>query len=246
MSPDSSKPPAVPKRERTRAAILAAAEQHFAAQGIYTTTVDEIAKTAGVSVGTIYSYFPGKVGIALEFISKGLDSLEADAEKIRELPTPLDRVYAAGDAYFKFAVEHPVAARFAAIRALQPDPSPEYEELNRQCSERVHGLVLSVATEVRESMVQEQIPTRPIDEMFVFLWALWNGLSALMLRQDALAIPPELAGRAVDFARRSMVLAGRQYVADMRADGEHTEPPVDAAGAAEQVTAAKADGAPAE
>jgi AcrR family transcriptional regulator len=40
-----------------RAAILDAAEERIAAQGLHTTSLVEIAKAAGVAVGTLYNYF---------------------------------------------------------------------------------------------------------------------------------------------------------------------------------------------
>lgn len=44
-------------RETVRAAILDAAEERIAAQGLHDTSLVEIAKGAGVAVGTLYNYF---------------------------------------------------------------------------------------------------------------------------------------------------------------------------------------------
>ena len=44
-------------RETVRAAILDAAEERLAAQGLHGTSLVEIAKAAGVAVGTLYNYF---------------------------------------------------------------------------------------------------------------------------------------------------------------------------------------------
>ncbi len=44
-------------RETVRAAILDAAEERIAAQGLHGTSLVEIAKAAGVAVGTLYNYF---------------------------------------------------------------------------------------------------------------------------------------------------------------------------------------------
>lgn len=44
-------------RETVRAAILDAAEERIAAQGLHATSLVEIAKAAGVAVGTLYNYF---------------------------------------------------------------------------------------------------------------------------------------------------------------------------------------------
>ena len=49
--------PLGPKARRTRAEILAAADQVFAERGYLQTTVADIALAAGVSLGTVYQYF---------------------------------------------------------------------------------------------------------------------------------------------------------------------------------------------
>lgn len=46
-----------PKARRTRATILSAAAELFAAQGYQRTTVADVAAAAGVSLGTVYQYF---------------------------------------------------------------------------------------------------------------------------------------------------------------------------------------------
>jgi AcrR family transcriptional regulator len=47
------------KRERSRAALLLAAEAVFREHGWYAGRMEEIARTAGVSVATAYNHFPG-------------------------------------------------------------------------------------------------------------------------------------------------------------------------------------------
>src|SRR5258706_427856 len=44
-------------RETVRAAILDAAEELIAARGLHVATLAEIARRAGVAVGTLYNYF---------------------------------------------------------------------------------------------------------------------------------------------------------------------------------------------
>ncbi len=166
--------------------------------------VEEIAEAAGVSVGTLYKHFTSKQGILLAFVSDGLDIVEGYMAEARALPVALDRVYAAGDAYVRFAVERPESVRFAAVRVMQPDRSPELAEMNQALSARVQKIVLGIATDLKEAMTKGQAATAPIDEMMLFLWALWNGMTQLMVRQDGSAIPAEAAERALELARTMM------------------------------------------
>ncbi len=219
------------KSARTRRSILDAAAQIFMNRDVNSVKVEEIAEAAGVSVGTLYKHFTSKQGILLAFVSDGLDIVERYMAEARAQPRAIDRVYAAGDAYVRFAIERPESVRFAAVRVMQPDPSPELAEINQALSARVQKIVLGIATDLKEAMTLGQTATAPIDEMMLFLWALWNGMTSLMVRQDGTAIPAEAAERALELAR------GVMRRASIHAQ-EHPEPVVrgeeavaDAAGA---------------
>ncbi|HNY66688.1 MAG TPA: TetR/AcrR family transcriptional regulator [Deltaproteobacteria bacterium] len=59
-------PRKLPSQERSRATVAAiyeAAAQVFTRNGYYSTTTDMIAERAGVSIGTLYQYFPSKDAI---------------------------------------------------------------------------------------------------------------------------------------------------------------------------------------
>lgn len=163
-------------------------------------TVEEIAAVAGVSVGSLYSHFTNKQGILLAFVSDSIDILEQEMAEAQSLPLALDRVHAAGDAYMRFASARPEAVRFAAVRVMQPDPSPELAKVNAVLSKRVQKIVLNIATDLKEAMTAGQTTSVPIDEMMIILWALWNGMTSLMVRQDGTAIPAETAERSLKLA----------------------------------------------
>ncbi|MCB1667402.1 MAG: TetR/AcrR family transcriptional regulator [Porticoccaceae bacterium] len=60
-----------PKQSRsinTVESILQAAEELFLKQGFDSATVEQIAKRAGVGIGSIYDYFPNKISIALALL----------------------------------------------------------------------------------------------------------------------------------------------------------------------------------
>ena len=70
------------KKRRTRKAILQAAVQLFGDKGYEQTSIDELARAAGVGKGTIYSYFQTKSEIFLAFCEDELDHVYAEvAEK---------------------------------------------------------------------------------------------------------------------------------------------------------------------
>lgn len=61
------------KKKQTRAAILDAALDLFSKKGYENTSIDELARVAGIGKGTIYTYFKSKSEIFLAFCEEQLD-----------------------------------------------------------------------------------------------------------------------------------------------------------------------------
>ncbi|WP_431969081.1 TetR/AcrR family transcriptional regulator [Nocardia sp. bgisy134] len=75
---------AAPRRadaRRNRARILAAAEQVFGDQGFAGST-EEIARRAGVSVGTVFRHFPTKRDLLAAIVKDLLQGLENEADRL--------------------------------------------------------------------------------------------------------------------------------------------------------------------
>lgn len=85
--------------EQRRAEIVRAAVQLFSQHGYYVTTIQQIAREAGISVGLVYQYFRDKDDILFLALSSVLDTYE------REIPRALE------------GVSHPLARLCAAFAA---------------------------------------------------------------------------------------------------------------------------------
>lgn len=55
---------------QTKETILEVSKNLFSGKGYYNTTTNEIAKTAGISIGSLYSYFPDKDAILAELLER--------------------------------------------------------------------------------------------------------------------------------------------------------------------------------
>lgn len=62
-------------REEKRELILNTALEFFAQQGFHSTSIDQIAKKAGISKGLIYNYFESKNSILNEILKTGFDAI---------------------------------------------------------------------------------------------------------------------------------------------------------------------------
>lgn len=94
------------RREATRAAIVAAAGDLFAAQGFADTTVDQIAGAASVAKGAVYHHFPTKEAV---FEAVFLETSIALAGRVkaasRKAADELDRLLQGTRAYFAACAE---------------------------------------------------------------------------------------------------------------------------------------------
>jgi AcrR family transcriptional regulator len=82
-----------------RQQIVQAAVKLFSEHGYYSTTIQDVARAAGISVGLIYQYFRDKDDVLFLTLKLVLDTYE------KEIPAALE------------GVEHPVARLCAALRA---------------------------------------------------------------------------------------------------------------------------------
>ncbi len=86
--------------QRRRAQFVAAAVELFSSQGYYRTTIQDIARKAGVSSGLIYQYVRDKEDVLLLSLLSVLDSYKQEIpQALAGLTDPLERCCVAIDAY---------------------------------------------------------------------------------------------------------------------------------------------------
>jgi len=96
-------------RQETASAVLIAAEEVFAEKGLHDTSMAEIAKRAGLAVGTLYNHFADRESLleALLMMRKG-ELLEAIDEQLKALgkATFVDQLMALLTAVFTSCEQH--------------------------------------------------------------------------------------------------------------------------------------------
>jgi len=92
----TTKKPLRADAQRNRQTVLEVAEAVFAAEGL-TVPIDEIARRAGLGIGTLYRHFPTKEALFAAIVVSRLDRALADARALFNADDP-------GDAFFRFLV----------------------------------------------------------------------------------------------------------------------------------------------
>jgi AcrR family transcriptional regulator len=177
------------RKARTRARILDAAEQRFAAVGAEAATVEQIADTADVAVATVYLHFARKDDLHLAVIERALDENERHMLAVygSEVP-PVERLIDAAGAYLRFYLETPHLFRLVALPSgplsVDADPGPAAVVV----AERVDRMTLALAGTVQQGVKDRSLRDVSPLESARFLWGGMNGVIALAMRPDPLRL----------------------------------------------------------
>ncbi|WP_200763035.1 TetR/AcrR family transcriptional regulator [Nitrosophilus alvini] len=95
-------------KEERREEIINTALRLFSKKGFYNTTMPEIAKELGMSVGNLYNYFHSKEALAKEIIIYTSELLGSELRKINDLDiSSKEKIKKFVEVYFKIAQERP-------------------------------------------------------------------------------------------------------------------------------------------
>lgn len=160
--------------KQRRAQIVASAVQLFSEQGYYKTTVQDVAKRAGVSPGLIYQYVRNKEDLLLLSI---LDVLESYAQEIPAaiagLDDPLQQYCAAFQAYCRVVDVRRDATILAyrSSKSLSQDRRKNVKDAERETNQLIIDCVEACIDEGLFRQVDSELATYQL-VMYAHAWAL--------------------------------------------------------------------------
>ena len=182
-----ARPAASPEqRDRQRRRIRRAAAEVYAEKGLLGVTVRGVAVRAGVSTGTIYSYFANLQELMRslwqEPVAAANHELEATA---REHPDPIRRIRALLETYVAFAKRSPDVYR-GALMLVRPEslPRPSPQPLAELPFHRL------LCEALREGQQAGAIRDGDVGAMAQVLWSGLHGAIALPISVDLYAFDP--------------------------------------------------------
>ena len=142
----------IPKQKRSiekKEAVKNAALELFSTGGYHKTTTNEIAKKAGVSIGTLYSYFPDKRAIYDELVGDLYRTTLAEAN-FSEFPEDVP-VWQLIRGYVAMVLHsHEYMTAFQMEMSALSMQDPELHELEGKYRMQVGGALLRMFQENRE------------------------------------------------------------------------------------------------
>lgn len=144
---------------RTRGAILSAAEDCLARQGVRATTMGDVAAAARVAKATLYNHFRAKDDVLAALVQTRAASLAAECERL------------AGERGLAAALEHAAAALAAsgALRRVAADEAPLLLPLAVPGQGRGWE---QVRKEVATVLAAAAVPAGPVQVELVLRWLL--------------------------------------------------------------------------
>lgn len=159
-------------KEETREQILKAALEVFGEYGYAASTLPQLAKAAGVAVGTIYVHFSDKQELVNELYRHWKKELFYSLDLGKSNDPPRDRFHRFWKSYIGFGLEHQQAMVF-----LENHHHATYlDETSRELAERVIGSYLTFVNEMVSANVFKPFHS-------VLLLAALHGISTSVLEK---------------------------------------------------------------
>lgn len=159
---------------RRRQQIFEAAVELFAKQGYFRTTMQEIARRAGVSIGLIYQYCVDKDDVLLLVLLNVVDAYKARIPAaIEGVSDPLQRFKIAVEAYCRIvdSMRDATVLAYRSTKSLAPDKREIIKERERETNLIISGCIESCIAAGLFRPVNVDVVTYQII-MFAHAWAL--------------------------------------------------------------------------
>jgi AcrR family transcriptional regulator len=115
------KAPRQPRSEHTVAALLEAAAQVLEQDGMEGFNTNAVAQRAGVGIGSLYQYFPGKESLILALMRREDERFDAEALMALSQPTAADALKSFVAACVRQQLLRPNLARLLDVEQARPE-----------------------------------------------------------------------------------------------------------------------------
>lgn len=174
------KPKTEIERQHLRALIIDAARELFVSRGVEAVTMREIAKRIDYSATSIYHHFEDKESLIRAICDTDFLALASSLKSILQLPHPVERMYALGDGYAKFALSHPNHYRLMFMTE-HPPIDPALSSLKQNNAEQdAYFQLKSVVQEVYDAGYFRP-DLHNVDLIAQTIWAGIHGVCSLQI-----------------------------------------------------------------
>jgi TetR/AcrR family transcriptional regulator len=156
-------------------------------RGFVATTVEDLAAEADVAIGSLYGNFAGKDGLYVALIRRALDLDKHYCDKGWAAgDDPVSRMIGLADGYAQFCRDHPGYFRLFRVPITgAPSGAQATSEVARLVEGRTREEIARMSEALREAIDAQTIRDVDPERTARILWAMWDGVLALSLQDDA-------------------------------------------------------------
>lgn len=170
------------EKEHRRREILKAAKNLFFEQGFFGTSMNEIAKAAELSKGTLYLYFKNKEELYISLQIEGMEILNtAFTEAVENKTGWEEKLRAIGWAYYQFSRDHQQFFHINFQFQHGEITRSTSDDLFEKCFEAVVGNLNFLSLPLEDGMVAGQIKK---DDPMAVAVVLWGSLTGIILLHE--------------------------------------------------------------
>ncbi|KPV41739.1 hypothetical protein AN478_01345 [Thiohalorhabdus denitrificans] len=168
--------------ELTRQRILEAARHLFTERGYFNTSLQDIRRESGLSIGSIYHHFTGKEELARELFYDTLSFVESDIRRVyAQYSGARERCYHVIESLFETTESMPEVMEYVLYfkhREVLPGEKPI-------CASQPFEIIKSI---IAEGMAAGEI--RPMDEVMASAALLGGPIRLVQLRLEGVIVEP--------------------------------------------------------
>lgn len=184
-----------PTRAQTRATLLRAAGEVFAARGYHGASLEDVAGAAGLTKGAVYSSFNSKDDLFYALMHERIaERLALVVQATDPQATPQEAVQDAGRALADLSTEqadwHLLFIEFWAQAVRDPERREDFARHRRRARELIAGFL------ERQAAALETTLPAPADQLAVAILALSNGIAIEQIA-DPRTVDPHTLGASL-------------------------------------------------
>jgi AcrR family transcriptional regulator len=190
------------REEATRRSILRAARKVFVEKGFHEATTHDVAREAGISVGSIYTYFASKDELIRESVlTANKDETDAVLRELRSDEPVHKRMERALAGWYRYTIEAPGVPTFLAEAWAAASRRPLIRDVVARRRERI---VTVASVLVQQGVADGELPSNlDVDATARAFAALLDGVVVECIETGA-------SPSHSDVVRRAMLLLGPQ------------------------------------
>jgi AcrR family transcriptional regulator len=173
------------QHEELREQILDVAMNILIKEGYDAVTIRRLADEIAYTPGALYSYFKDKEAIVFALVLRASRHLTSVFQAVESITNPLERLWAIGRAYIKFAMEHP---EYYDLMFIMSTPIQKMAEAGYT---EGYSPFFILRSTVHDCMQHGYLPRADDDIAAYAMWSFVHGSVSLMIRKRMTMIPEE-------------------------------------------------------